>query len=60
MNGRIYADEQGLECLLLARSGLFSAVPGTSALPPKADLGKGAQFAGALLSWIKASPCQGL
>jgi hypothetical protein len=40
MNGRIYADEQGLECLLVAKSGLFGAVLRESALPPITDMGR--------------------
>ncbi len=38
MNGRIYADEQGLECLFLANNGLPGHVAGTSAIPLTADI----------------------
>ncbi len=41
MNGRIYADEQGLECLFLAISGSSNHLRATSAYPPKADIQTG-------------------
>ncbi len=37
MNGRIYADEQGLECLFLATKRHSGHVAGTSAFGGKAD-----------------------
>ena len=37
MDRRIHAFGMVLECLLLAISGLFRTVPGTTALPPTAD-----------------------